>query len=227
MNISDIQKRSGARTFISIFGKSTVDPESREYEITAEATRHMLAKGYGVIHGGYAGGIMQAAADAAFEYLSENNLPLERNIAVPQREHDAVGWERVKNATFSDVADNIYERLHMVTGHSDIALVGPLGGDGTLLEAAVFYHVNAIAKYTGDRIVPLVFLDTEGGTEWREIFEFTTKKLDSSAQSLEDIEWIHFVKNLDELDEVIERYERKNELLRETSEHIGEKNRNQ
>jgi len=223
MNISEIQNRSGAKRFVSIFGKSTVDPESREYAITAEATRHILSKGFGVIHGGYAGGIMQAVADAAYEYLAANSLPLERNIAVPQREHDGVGWERVRNATFSDVADNIYERLHMVTGHSDIALVGPLGGDGTLLEAVLFYHVNAIAKYTGDKIVPLVFLDTEEGTEWRDIFEYTTKKLDSSARSLDDLEWVHFVRDLNELDEVIEMYEFKNESSRELSERPGER----
>jgi hypothetical protein len=60
MNIKDIQNKGGAKKYFSIFGKSTVANQSREYQFTEEVTKSLIENGFGVIHGGYAGGIMQA-----------------------------------------------------------------------------------------------------------------------------------------------------------------------
>lgn len=201
--IDQIKKESGAKKFVSFFGKSTVPNDSRSYNFTEEATQYVLSKNYGVIHGGYAGGCMQAVADAAYTYLSNNKLSLQRNIAVPQKEHDVVGWDRVDNATFTSAARNIFERLELVTGQSQYVCICPRGGDGTLLEIGVLYHTNALAPYTGDSIVPMVFLQTPDGTDWKEIMNNLTRDLDSSYTSVDDIPWIHFVSSVEELSNII------------------------
>ncbi|MCB9809126.1 hypothetical protein H6776_01880 [Candidatus Nomurabacteria bacterium] len=201
--INTIKKISGTQKFVSFFGKSTVPTESESYQFTEAATRFVLSKEYGVIHGGYAGGCMQAVADSAYTYLQEHQLPQERNIAIPQREHDEVGWDRVANATFTSAARNIFERLELVTGQSQYVCICPRGGDGTLLEIGVLYHTNSLAPYTGDAIVPMIFLQTPDGTDWKKIMQNLTKDLDSSYQSVEEIPWMHFVSSIEELSEII------------------------
>lgn len=99
MNTDNLQTKASAKRYVSIFGKSTVDNNSKEYQFTEEVTRHLIENDYGVIHGGYAGGIMQAVADTAYKTLLEKDLPLERNIAVPQVQHDGAGWNRVQCAS--------------------------------------------------------------------------------------------------------------------------------
>lgn len=203
MNTDDLQQKAQAKKYISIFGKSTVDSNSHEYKLTADVTRYLIENDYGVIHGGYAGGIMQVVADEAHKVLVEKELPLERNIAVPQIQHDGAGWARVENASFTEPASNIFARLRNVAGHSDIAVVAPLGGDGTMLEVTVVWHENVIAKYTGTPIVPLVVLQTAGGTDWKGIMETLVEKLDTSTNSLEEFDWLHFASTLEEFDNII------------------------
>jgi predicted Rossmann-fold nucleotide-binding protein len=205
MNIQDIQNKGNARKYFSIFGKSTVANQSREYQFTEEVTKSLIENDFGVIHGGYAGGIMQAVADTAYNTIKENGLPFERNIAVPQVQHDATGWDRVENAFFVEPAKDIYSRLRDVSGHSDIAIVAPLGGDGTMLELNIVWHENVLAKYTGDTVVPIIILQTENGTDWKNILETLVIGLDNSTNSLDEIEWVYFASNINEFNDLVER----------------------
>ncbi len=203
MNIDNLQSIANAKKYVSIFGKSTVGRDSREYKFTEEVTGYLIENDFGVIHGGYAGGIMQAVADKAYNVLSEKNLPLERNIAVPQIQHDGAGWGRVENASFTEPSKDIYARLRNVAGHSDIAVLAPRGGDGTMLELTVVWHENVLAKYTGSTIVPIIMMQTEDGTNWRKIAETLVAELDNSTDSIDELDWIYFASNLEEFSKLI------------------------
>lgn len=213
MDIKDLIKQSGTQDYVSIFGKSTVPQDSAEYKFVEEVTEILILNDYGVIHGGYNGGMMQAVADTAHRILVEKKLPLERNIAVPQLQHDAANWSRVQAASFTEPARDIFDRLRNVAGNSDVAVVAPLGGDGTLLEVAVIWHENSLAKYTGAKIVPLIILTTDKGTNWRKILEVFIEELDSSHEPLELLDWVYFVSSPLEFKETLRKIRQSNNLL--------------
>lgn len=198
MNLEQIKKEQSAEKYVSIFGKSTLDSNSKEYNFVEEITEYLIRENHAVIHGGYAGGVMQAVADTAHRLILELGLPQERNIAVPQIQHDGAGWARVDNAHFLQPAGNIYDRLKNVASYSDIAIVAPKGGDGTLLELATVWHENVIAKHTGDSITPLIILSTDDGTDWHKILETFVRELDTSNDSLDELNWLYFVSDFED-----------------------------
>lgn len=190
MHITEIKQKAGAKKFVSIFGKSTVARESTDYTLVQEVVRLLIENDYGVMHGGYAGGIMEAVAEEAFRTIQTHNFPLERNIGVPQKQHDEAGWARVPHAVFTDVSNSVFERLQNIT-NTDIAIVAPLGGDGTLLELATIWHEN-VTSNRSKPIIPIIVLQTEAGTNWKLILETMNRELDNGSNTLTDIPWLHF-----------------------------------
>lgn len=210
LGIDNIKKESGYKNFASIIGKSTVEKESEEYKTIEKLTEFLLKEGFGVIHGGYAGGIMQAVSDTANEYINKNKLSKNINIGVPQEQHDGL-WDRVSDAKFTDVAKNIFERLQAVTS-ADIVIVGPLGGDGTDLEQNVIFHENIVKKGMNkygsgkydEKYIPLIFFQTKNGTDWKSLITTKMQILDTSSKSVEEHkEWLHFVYTLEEFESLI------------------------
>ena len=204
MTLGELKKRSQATGFASILGKSTIAKESDEYGFMVEATCHLLEQGFGVIHGGYAGGAMSAASDTACAYIAKHRLAPERNIGIPQRQHDGL-WERVPGAVFTDASDDIYDRLRLVTG-GDIAMVAPLGGDGTELEVATLHHENIIRSTQaetcrGAKPTPMIFLQTATGTDWKKILAMKMDLLATSIKTLEQCPWILFASSMEEFKE--------------------------
>jgi len=206
-SINELKSKSGATRFASVLGKSTIDPNTEEYKAIERMTETLLAHGYGVIHGGYAGGAMSATSDTANEYIKENNISPYLNIAVPQKQHDGL-WERVKEASFTDVSNDIYERIKLVTS-GDIAVICPLGGDGTELEETIVFHENVVRegmnKYSNynEKMVPLIFFQTPNGTDWKHLIEEKIKTLCTSAKSVNDYPWLHFVYSIEEFEKLI------------------------
>jgi predicted Rossmann-fold nucleotide-binding protein len=198
-SILEIKSKSGTDKFVSIFGKSTVRPDSQSYIFTKEITRHLIENGYGVIHGGYAGGLMQAVADEAHETLIRLKLPKERNIAIPQTQHDSVGWKRVPNAMFTKPALDVYDRLRTMVTNSDFVVIGPRGGDGTMLELITVWHENVIAEASHGKVTPIVVLESNEGTDWRRILSTLVDSLDNSYASMNDIPWLHFARNNEDI----------------------------
>lgn len=181
---------------ISIIGKSTVPPSDPAYQLIQDITRFVLGQGHTVIHGGYAGGIMQAVADSAYTYLLQNNLPLSRNIGVPEKRFDN-DWPRVEHAYFTEPSNDIFDRLRSVVGESDVVIVSSRGGDGTMLELQVILHENMLCKYTKKEPTKVVILQTsfEGSVNWKKIVETQLLLLDNSISSIDDIEkleWLYF-----------------------------------
>lgn len=209
--IEEIKAKSGAKMFASVMGKSTIDKDSEEYKMIEQAVEVLINHGYGIIHGGYAGGAMSAASDTANRLIKERGLPKELNIGVPQVEHDGL-WERVENASFTEVAEDIFTRLKIVAS-GDIVVIAPLGGDGTELEETIIFHENVvregIKKYTKDQSrefkkpTPLIFLLTKNGTDWKTIINTKITLLDTSATNSDDHSWIYFVDSLDKFEQLV------------------------
>lgn len=207
--ITELKKLSGATKFASVLGKSTIDQSREEYKMIEQCTEILLENRYGIIHGGYAGGAMQATSDAANRYIEENNLPKELNIGVPQKQHDGL-WERVGDASFTKVADDIYQRLQIVTS-GDIAVICPLGGDGTELEETIVFHENVVKagmnKYGGanEKMTPLIFLQTKNGTDWKKLIQTKLSFLDTSVKNIEEYDWLYFVNSVEEFKQLIKK----------------------
>lgn len=201
-SIEEMKKKSGAKYFVSVMGKSSIPNDSAEYRMVQDAVRVVMAHDFGIIHGGYAGGAMSAASDAASAYITEHGLPTERNIGVPQLQHEGL-WDRVESASFTEVADNLFTRLHVITS-GDVAIFAPMGGDGTEVEESIVFHENVIRGYIGKKPVPMIFLQTPTGTQWKKLLE---TKVDILATNIKDVHatgWIHFVNSVDEFKVLIE-----------------------
>ena len=207
MTISELKQKSGAKLFASILGKSTISKESEEYATISRFSEILLENGYGIIHGGYTGGAMSAASDSANHYINKHNLSQCLNIAVPQKQHDNL-WERVREAQFTDTAEDIFQRLKIVTS-GDIAIVCPQGGDGTELEETIVFHENVIHeemnKHGGhnEKVTPLIFFQTKNGTDWKCLIETKIKVLDILVKNMSDYKWLHFVNSFEEFEKII------------------------
>ncbi len=206
--IHQLKEKSGAARFASVFGKATIPTDHAAYKMIEGATQILLENGYGILHGGYDGGAMSAASNTAARYIKEHNLPKELNIGVPQLQHDGL-WARVTDATFTDSAEDIYDRMKIITS-SDIAVVSPLGGDGTELEETIVFHENVVrervVKETHDNSyppIPLVFLLIPGCTDWKKILDVKAACLATNVKDLEACPWIHFVDSLEDFEKLV------------------------
>ncbi|HEY0010973.1 MAG TPA: hypothetical protein VGB97_03630 [Candidatus Paceibacterota bacterium] len=194
-SISDLKGKANVSTFASTLGKSTIAKDSPEYQLIEQAVEVLIDNGYGILHGGYAGGAMSAASDTANRLIQEKGLPKEINIGVPQKEHDGL-WERVTDSSFTEAAEDIFVRLKVVTS-GDIVVICPLGGDGTELEETIVFHENVIRNSMGEQAKPLIFLQTPEGTDWRKLIETKLALLDTSVKTVSEYSWLYFVDSIE------------------------------
>lgn len=206
--ITELKEASGASKFASILGKSTIPSNSEEHKAIENFTVILLQNGYGIIHGGYAGGAMSAASDTANKYIKENNLPVSLNIGVPQIQHDGL-WERVTDCSFTEASPDIFQRLQIVTS-GDIAVICPLGGDGTELEETIVFHENIVREgmnqYGGHslKMTPLIFFQTKNGTNWKHLIEEKLKTLCTAVKDIKEYKWLHFVYSTEEFEKLLQ-----------------------
>lgn len=207
--ITEIKNMSGATKFASVLGKSTIDPNREEYKVIEQLTKVLLKNEYGIIHGGYAGGAMAATSDTANKYILEHNLSPYLNIGVPQKQHDGL-WDRVKDASFTETCADIYQRIKDVTS-GDIAVICPLGGDGTELEETIVFHENIVRegmnKYGGynEKMIPLIFFQTQNGTDWKKLIQIKMETLDTSVKNIEEYQWLYFVDSIGEFENILKK----------------------
>ncbi len=208
--ITELKQLSGRSKFASVLGKSTINPESEEYKTIEKVTEILLENGFGVIHGGYAGGAMQAVSDTAQKIVLEKGLSKYCNIAVPQVQHDGL-WDRVSEAVFTESSQDIYDRLKIVTS-GEVAVICPLGGDGTELEETIVFHENIVKmgmnKYGGHSfpMTPLIFVQTKNGTQWKKLIQTKMNILDVSVRDPKEYDWLHFTHSIEEFENVIKMY---------------------
>lgn len=203
MSLNGLKNKSGVKLFASVLGKSTIGTNSEEYKMIQEITKILLNNNFGVIHGGYAGGAMSAVSDTAHAFIKEHKLAPSLNIGIPQKQHDGL-WERVKEAEFTEAAEDIFERLKLVSS-GDIAVICPLGGDGTELEAMVIFHENVIKQGLNQKTKPLIFLQTKTGTNWKKIIETKMSLLATSVKNPSEYSWLYFANSLEEFKNIIQR----------------------
>lgn len=206
-NVQELKDQSNVKYYASLFGKSVIAEDSLEYSAIQDITKYLIDEGFGVMHGGYVGGAMSAINDTATEIIQAQGLSPYLHIAVPQKDHDEQ-WERVKGAQFTNTADDIFDRLRMITT-SDIAVVLPKGGIGTQLEWTVVFHENQIKEYLNRKVQPLIFYITETGTQWDVIVANILKNLDMKEQS-SGADWVYYVRSMEEFSAVVTKL--KNEM---------------
>lgn len=189
---------------ISIFGKSTVNEDEKGYHIVNHLAYELVSRGNACIHGGYAGGIMQAVSDGAQRAIIEHHLLDNLNVGVPECRFDE-NWPRVSVSTFTEPAIDIYDRLRTIT-QSDVFVVAPFGGDGTLLEADIVIHENTINELLGKPIKPIIFIEDQSN-KWTNLFQARLDNLDISKRTFEDYSWAHFIQysREDEIKDVVKR----------------------
>ncbi len=208
--INELKQQSGRKVFASVLGKSIINPESEEYKTIEKVTEILFKNGYGVIHGGYAGGAMQAVSDTAQKIITQEQLLPTCNIAVPQVQHDGL-WDRVAEAVFTHASPDIFDRLKIVTS-GEIAVICPLGGDGTELEETIVFHENIVKmgmnKYGGHSfsMTPLIFIQTKNGTDWKRLIESKMNILDVSTKNPKEYDWLYFIDSMNEFESVIQKY---------------------
>lgn len=175
---------------ISIFGKSTVEKTEKSYQIIKGLAYQLVKNNHICVHGGYAGGIMEAVSEGAQRAIDENGLCPNLNIGVPELRFDQK-WARVPEAVFTEPATDIYSRLKMIM-ESELFIVAPSGGDGTLLEADIVIHENLINELLNKPIKPIIFIEGED-KKWTHLFNSRLENLDISKTSIDDYSWVAFV----------------------------------
>ena len=184
---------------VSIIGKSAVDSNTQEFKMVHSLAKKLVESGFGVIHGGYAGGMMEAVSNGANEAIQENGLSKEFNIGIPEERFDK-DWPRVESAHFSDPSKDIFDRLRLVTA-GDVVVVAPIGGDGTALEVDIVIHENLLTKYSGEKIKPIIFLETKQGTKWKEFI--SSRNLLATSEKVLEKDWIYFVSSVEEVIDLV------------------------
>lgn len=189
--LNELRSQSGTLCFVSFFGKSSVPPESPDYQLVERIAQHVIERGAGVIHGGYALGMMEAVSNGARYSIDKKSLPPQRNIGIPQKDHDH--WPRVKTALFSDICTDSLDRLRLVT-QGNIGVVCPIGGDGTFTELAYVFGENAIRS----RKKPLVIIETPTGTQWSRIIQSMVTTLNHEEKTIAEYSWLYITHSYEE-----------------------------
>lgn len=155
------------RPTVALIGKSTVPSDDGAYLFTKQLAFELVAKGYQIRHGGYTGGIMEAAAEGANMAIAETGLGRSYNMGVPEVRFDAT-YARTSATLFLPPAKDICDRLRGMILESDFIVVAPRGGDGTMLELQLALHENLLAGLSGI-VRPIILCELPHGTPWTAI----------------------------------------------------------
>lgn len=180
---------SAAPRWAAVFGKGTIPRTSRDYATIMAIGACLIEEGYGVVHGGYAGGAMEAVSRGANSAIRRLGVSVKRNVGVPHAVFDAQA-KRVKNATFTTMQKDIFGRLQVIS-QSDIAVVSPRGGIGTFTELILVLHENETKRSIGAKTQSLIFVISKTGTDWKTVLSGITKHL---SVSTEDVYFVHSIR---------------------------------
>ncbi|MFG0260990.1 MAG: TIGR00730 family Rossman fold protein [Novipirellula sp. JB048] len=183
------------RRKVTIFGSARTLPEHPEYQCAVELGRRMAEHGWMVITGA-GGGIMEAGHRGAGRKASMGlniMLPFEQS-ANPFIQGDP------KLVTMK----YFFTRKLMFVKECSAVVCCP-GGFGTLDEALETLTLMQTGKQT---MMPLVLLDSEGGSYWRDLGQFLEKQLLKTGMiSPEDISLYKITDSVDEtIDEMLHFY---------------------
>ncbi len=199
------KEKAGNPVYVACFGKTFINEDDSNYQISKEIGKLIVESGFGVIHGGYIG-TMEAVSEGANESIKQDSGKNKFwNIGVPMKTFDA----GVKRADCSQLTatENILDRKRVLVDICDACIVLPVGGMGTLLEVIEIFHVNQINEKYGGPLKPLIFY----GKFWKELMDSILSKLDLKAQS-DGKNFTTYVDDLQELKEILLKINFKKDL---------------
>ncbi|MFA6322970.1 MAG: LOG family protein [Candidatus Buchananbacteria bacterium] len=195
--INKFKKNSGANMFVACLGKSSLKKNSSDYKTIRKLGKIIIEENFGIIHGGYSGGAMQAIDEGASEAINEQGKKNSLNIGVPYSPFDN-DWQRVEKSMFSKPAKKLSERIDNIVCNSDIIVVLPKGGFGTLTELIYAFHMNQIEEDLNGKIRPIIFY----GRNWKTLMKELMKGLDIKKQSAGK-NWSYFVDTTEDFKKVL------------------------
>lgn len=149
---------------VTVFGSARTKPNNPDYKLCKDFSKKMVANGYMVITGG-GPGIMAAGNEGAG---SENSIGL--NISLP--------FEQSVNPFVNDSQHVItynyfFSRKLMFVREADAIVLFP-GGFGTMDEG---FEVLTLVQTGRAKPMPIILMETEDGTYWKEWLAFVKKSL--------------------------------------------------
>lgn len=155
-------------SFVAVFGASRVEPTSDGYAEGVRLGRLLAEAGLAVATGGY-GGVMEAvsrgARDAGGRVIG---------ITAPTVFPDRPGAN--PHVTEERRAASLVERIHELTSGAAAAIALP-GSLGTATELMVAWNLAFVARFTGDRPLPVITV----GEPWMGLVPELAHRLDTDG----------------------------------------------
>lgn len=197
--ITEFKEKSGASRFAACLGKSTLQKDEIAWKEIEKIADILISENFGIIHGAYAGGAMQAINDGAEKSIKKQNKNNFLNIGVPFEIFEKE-WPRVSYGVFLNPAKTLSERVDNIILNSDIVVVLPKGGFGTLAELIFAFHLNQIQEEVNGQIRPIIFY----GEKWKFLMKEICKNLDLNGQSIGD-KWCFHANSVHDFQEIIKK----------------------
>lgn len=190
---SSIKKPVG---YAACFGKSTIPKDDPDYGLIKEMIRLLVRNNIGVVQGGYAGGAMGAADEAAVEEATrlQKDNPNGWSIGVPVSCFEE-GWGPTTEGTRVNAVNTVEERLQKMAELSDFYVVLPRGGTGTAYE---LIHFLLRSSYFETTPKPMIVY----GKHWRTLLD-TFFALCDTSDTTETYPWLYLVTTLKEFEEKV------------------------
>lgn len=184
------------RRKVTIFGSARTKPDHPEYQAGVEVGRRFAEHGWMVITGA-GGGIMEAGHRGAGR---EASMGLNIMLPFEQSANDYIeGDPKLVTMKY------FFTRKLMFVKECSAVICLP-GGFGTLDEALETLTLMQTGKQT---MMPLVLLDHEGGSYWKDLGKFFDKQLlDNGMVSPEDVNLYRITNSIDEAVEEIMNFYR-------------------
>lgn len=206
-NIRELQKK-WPDLYAGCVWKTTLATDHPLYTQSVRMAEILVSHGVGIIHGGYEDGkwwwTMQAYAQWASHIIKQKGLDPSYNIWVPEARFDAKWWvqDRTKfDTVFCDPQPHMDQRCGTIIDASDMLVVNPLAGNGTIREVFTWYERNDIHKPNNLwqwKIWPMIlFWD-----HWKELFTLLDNNF-AIGTRLKDDSNMYFVNSLEEFEEVV------------------------
>lgn len=195
--INAFKDKSRVKKFAACIGKSSLIKNGQDFKTIYKIGFNLIDNGFGVIHGGYSGGAMQAINEGANRAIKKNRYNEYSNIGVPLQMLEKK-WQRVQYGVFLKPATNLSQRIDSIILNADVIVVLPKGGYGTLLEAIYAFHLNQINDVNNNKIKPIIFY----GNKWKTLMINMLKGLDVKDQS-NGKKWCYFVNSLKDFNKIL------------------------
>ena len=171
---------------VSVFGSSSTQPNSDEWQGAETLGRLLAEQGYTVATGGY-GGSMEALSKGASDVGGKVIGVTAPDVFKSRAGANAYVTEEVN-------APHLLERIHLLTDSSSAAIALP-GSLGTLTEIMTAWNLAYVAPFAGVDAKPLIVI----GERWANIVSFLADELGTG------LDLIHSVATVEDAVKVLQK----------------------